>query len=81
VLQFTLANHLLLSIAILLALFLVPAVLMRDRGLRESHGNEHRKVIRMGLIVERDRIGESQGKICSRRNDTLALSNNLTTTS
>jgi len=44
-------------------------------------GMSTEKVIRMGLIVERDRIEESHGEICSRRNDTLALSNKLTTTS
>lgn len=41
-------NHLLLSILILLILFLVPALLLRGRGVRNSHGNDRRKGQRTG---------------------------------
>lgn len=43
-------------------------------------GMSAEKVIGTELIVERERFGESQGEIGSKRNDTLTLSNNLTTT-
>lgn len=48
VLQDILGNHLLLSIIILAILFMVPALTMRGRGLRNSHGNDRRKNPRNG---------------------------------
>lgn len=49
VLQTILGNHLLLSIIILLALFLVPTLLLRGRGLRNPHGDDRRKGERYGV--------------------------------
>lgn len=43
-------------------------------------GMSAEKGIGTELIVERERFGESQGEIGSKRKDTLTLSNNLTTT-
>ena len=45
-LQAILDNHLLLSIVILLVLFLVPALLLRGRGVRNSRGDDRRKTPR-----------------------------------
>lgn len=49
VLQAILENHLLLSILILFALFVVPALLLRGRGLRNSHGVDRRQKPRSGI--------------------------------
>lgn len=49
VLEAILDNHLLLSIIILVALLMVPALLLRGRGLRDSHGNDRRKGERKGI--------------------------------
>lgn len=42
-------NYLLLSGIILLILFMVPALFLRGRGLRESHGADRRKAQRNGI--------------------------------
>lgn len=49
VLQAILENHLLLFILILFALFVVPALLLRGRGLRNSHGVDRRQKPRSGI--------------------------------
>ncbi|MCG2577583.1 hypothetical protein LZ012_11325 [Dechloromonas sp. XY25] len=41
-------NYLLLSAIVLLILFMVPALILRGRGLRESHGADRRKSTRNG---------------------------------
>lgn len=47
-LQTIFSNYLLLSGVILLILFMVPALVLRGRGLRESHGTDRRKNTRNG---------------------------------
>ena len=42
-LQTIFGNYLLLSGIVLLILFMVPAIVLRGRGLRESHGADRRK--------------------------------------
>jgi hypothetical protein len=49
VLQEILGNHLLLSIIILAILFAIPALIMRGRGLRDSHGYDRRRDQRNGI--------------------------------
>lgn len=48
-LQAILDNYLLLAVIILLLLFLVPGLILRGRGLRDSHGADRRRTSRGGL--------------------------------
>lgn len=48
-LQTIFGNYLLLSGIVLLILFMVPAIVLRGRGLRESHGADRRKAPRNGI--------------------------------